>query len=90
MTAQGFLDKVSEKENGAAAKPAPKRRAWRVGEPLRWTDRSAGKRRAKPEMCMTLQFFRNLWNEKQSSFIFVETKMKIFSFSKICKFFKNK
>ena len=48
VTAQDFLDKVSEKENGAAAKPAPKRRARRVGEPLRWVDRAAAKRLAKP------------------------------------------
>ena len=48
MTAQDFLDKVSEKDNGAAAKPAPKRRARRVGEPLRRVDRPAAKRPAKP------------------------------------------
>ena len=48
VTAQDFLDKVSEKENGAAAKPAPKRRARRVGEPLRRVDRPAAKRPAKP------------------------------------------
>ena len=48
VTAQDFLDKVSEKENGAAAKPAPKRRARRVGEPLRRVDRPATKRPAKP------------------------------------------
>ena len=48
MTAQYFLDKVSEKENGAAAKPAPKRRARRVGGPLRGVDRPAAKRSAKP------------------------------------------
>ena len=30
VTAQDFLDKFSEKENGAAAKPAPKRRPQRV------------------------------------------------------------
>ena len=48
VTAQDFLDKVSEKENGAAAKPAPKRRARRVGEPLRWVDRPAAKRPAQP------------------------------------------
>ena len=41
VTAHDFLDKVSEKENGAAAKPAPKRRARRVGEPLRRVDRPA-------------------------------------------------
>ena len=42
MTAQDFLDKVSEKENGAAAKPAPKRRARREGgESLRRVDRPA-------------------------------------------------
>ena len=48
MTAQDFLDKVSKKENGAAAKPTPKRRARRVGEPLRRVDRPAAKRPAKP------------------------------------------
>ena len=48
MTAQDFLDKVSEKENGAAAKPAPRRRARRVGEPLRRVYRPAAKRPAKP------------------------------------------
>ena len=48
VTAQDFLDKVNEKENGAAAKPAPKRRARRVGEPLRRVDRPAAKRPAKP------------------------------------------
>ena len=48
VTAQEFLDKVSEKENGATAKPAPKRRARRVGEPLRRVDRPAAKRPAKP------------------------------------------
>ena len=47
VTAQDFLDKVSAKENGAAAKPAPKRRARRVGEPLRRIDRPAAKRTAK-------------------------------------------
>ena len=48
VTAQDFLDKVSEKENGAAAKPAPKQRARRVGEPLRRVDRPAAKHPAKP------------------------------------------
>ena len=48
VTAQDFLDKVSEKENGVAAKLAPKRRARRVGEPLRRVDRPAAKRPAKP------------------------------------------
>ena len=48
VTAQDFLDKVSEKDNGAAAKPAPKRRARGVGEPLRRVDRPAAKRHAKP------------------------------------------
>ena len=43
-----FLDTVSEKENGAAAKPTPPRRARRVGEPLRRIDRPAAKRPAKP------------------------------------------
>ena len=48
VTAQDFLHKVSEKENGDAAKPAPKRRARPVGEPLRQVDRPAAKRPAKP------------------------------------------
>ena len=48
VTAQDFLDKVSEKENGAAAKPAPKRRARRVGEPFRRVYRPAAKLPAKP------------------------------------------
>ena len=48
VTAQDFWDKVSEKENGAAAKPAPKQRARRVGEPLRRVDRPAAKHSAKP------------------------------------------
>ena len=48
VTAQDFLDKVSEKANGAAAKLAPKRRARQVGEPLRRIDRPAGKRPAEP------------------------------------------
>ena len=48
VTAQDFLDKVSEKESGAAAKPASKRRAPRVGEPLRRVDRAAAKHPAKP------------------------------------------
>ena len=48
VTTQDFWDKVSEKENRAAAKPAPKRRARRVGEPLERVDRSAVKRPAKP------------------------------------------
>ena len=47
VTAQDFLDKVSEKENGAAAKRAPKWRARRMGEPLREIDRPAAKRAAK-------------------------------------------
>ena len=41
VTAQDFSDKVSGKENSAAARPAPKRRAPRVGEPLRRIDRPA-------------------------------------------------
>ena len=48
VTAQDFLDKVSDKENGAAAKPAPKRRARRVRKPLRRIDRPAAKCPAKP------------------------------------------
>ena len=48
VTAQDFLDKVSEKENGAAAKPAPEQKARRVGEPLRRVDRPAAKCPAKP------------------------------------------
>ena len=51
VTAQDFLDKVSEKQNGAAAKPALKRRARRVGEPLRLVDRPAAKHPAKPGPC---------------------------------------
>ena len=47
VTAQDFLDKVNEKENGAAAKPAPKRRSRRVGEPLRRIDRPAAECTAK-------------------------------------------
>ena len=48
VTAQDFVDKVSEKENGAAAKPAPKWRAQGVGESLRPIDGPAAKGIAKP------------------------------------------
>ena len=47
VTAQDFLNKVSEKENGAAAKRAPKRRARRMDEPLRRIDSPAAKGPAK-------------------------------------------
>ena len=48
VTAHDFLNKVGEKAKGAAAKPAPKRRSRRVGEPLRRIDRPTAKRPAKP------------------------------------------
>ena len=48
VTVQDFLDNVKEKENGGAAKPARKRRARRVGEPLGRIDRPAAQRPTQP------------------------------------------
>ena len=46
VTTHDFSDKVSEEKNGAAAKPAPKWRARRVGEPLTLIDTPAAKSQA--------------------------------------------
>ena len=51
LTAQDFIDKVTLSQNIPAAKPAPKRRARRLGDPLLCGDGAAAKLAAQPGPC---------------------------------------